>query len=162
MWHIIDNFLQGSWNIVTPEASWILSQLIAGGYYRSITNSFSFNIIFWPPPSQAFSERYLESYASNSAKYQAAAVNLADFPESTRKKTAIYYNPGNYLVPTTTSIITQFLEKKTTEEGYVDLSSFNIYDVPSVTDKDFVTDDVFVNIGEHVTTFLSNSPHAIF
>ena len=30
MRHIIDNFLQGSWDIITPEASWILLHLIPG------------------------------------------------------------------------------------------------------------------------------------
>ena len=34
MRHNIDNFFQGSWNIITPEASWVLLHLIPVKYYN--------------------------------------------------------------------------------------------------------------------------------
>ena len=118
----------------------------------------SYSLLF-----QAYSERYLESFGSNEAKYKTAAIDLADYPKKSRSKTAIYYDPTNSLVPHTYSTISKFLEKETLDEEYQDFSGFNLYNILSVEDaSEGLSDDVFVNIGEHVTTFLSTSPHDIF
>lgn len=111
---------------------------------------------------QAFSERYLDKYTAGqtSSIYPSAAMDLTKLSTEIRKKTAIYYDPRNYEVPSTYQTMKPFLEgDKTT-----DLENFNLFNIMDVEEglEDKVLGDVFLDIGLNVTAFLEESPHNIF
>ena len=114
---------------------------------------------------QAYSERYLDKYSSDTqAMYTKAAVNFNDFTSQMKKKTAIFYDARNYEVPHTFQTIDLFLKKETSNSGYIDFADFTMFDIFSIENstKYEVLNDVFLDVGPNITQFLETSPHSIF
>ena len=115
---------------------------------------------------QAYVERYLDKYTSgaNNPIYTSAAMDFGNFTKSIKERTAIFYDARNYEVPDTYQTIKRYLDKKTGENGYIDFTDFNMFNISKVEEylKADVLDNVFLNIGLNITTFLEQTPHNIF
>ena len=111
---------------------------------------------------QAFSERYLDKYTAGATNsiYTSAAMDITKLSTEIRKKTAIYYDPRNYEVPSTYQAMKPFLEG----DKAIDFENFNLFNIVDVENslEEDVLGDVFLDIGLNVTAFLEESPHNIF